>query len=147
VNPYNQKRHQEAVEKWSSIIRSYENDCQTEQIPVKDWCYANGIGNTSFSQWQHYFQQAKDGCEPVSLRNASPKHPKKADSSAPVLVDITSLAAGGTPEIVCSTASPENRQTSGTPSIMIQVNGVQIYVNDGVREDTLAAVLKAVRHD
>jgi hypothetical protein len=143
MNSGNQKTHQEAVERWSAIIKAYGEACQEEPIPAYKWCEAYGINSVSFYRWKRYFQMDEAKREADSLRTVLRDRTDTADSSAPVFVDITSLAAARTPEIICSTPSPAHRP--GTPSIMIQVEGVQIYVNDGVSEDTLATVLKAVR--
>lgn len=121
-------RHEQAVRKWIATIQAYEDSQSSSGMSASSWCAENSINYQQFLRWRSFF------------RKHSP------DSTEAAVVDITSMVTsrrpGDTsPNVNSCVCSPV------VPSVIIQVNGMQIYVNNGIDETTLSTVMRVVRND
>lgn len=136
--------HEEAVEHWIPIMEEYGNAYRTTKISAMEWCKQRQISVVSFYRWRR--KLLKEPQNPVDVSSSEYAKSSGEQAASLTFIDVTALAAASDPARSETSSSTTRHTSSGIPSIMIQVNGVQIYVNDGVDEATLNTVLKAVRN-
>lgn len=123
-NSYKVRRDQ-----WLRIVT--ECNSHDQSLPKIQWCKINGINIKSFYYWQHQFRNE------LLIQGSASVTPGAA------FVDITSRVSRS-----AAFASEEGFSAGRelVPELMIQSGDFRIYVSGDVCEQTLATVMKVLRH-
>ena len=115
-------------EQWLRIVT--ECNSRDQSIPKIQWCRMNGVNIKSFYYWQHQF------------RNELLIQAAASATQVPAFVDITSHVSRSAP----LSEEAVSAERTLVPELMIQSGDFRVFVSGAVQEQTLATVMKVIRH-
>ena len=120
-------------EQWKQIILEANKASGSK----REWCQKNGINEKSFYYWQKKIRsQAISSFEETSRQTPA----VVADSRVSTFVEL--------PFTYEHQFCPETKDAalSGSPEIMIQLNGCRVFVGSNITENVLGTVIKVIRN-
>lgn len=130
--------HLKRLQHWAGLVLEAENS-GNKSI----WCRENGIRYRKYIYWQKLVREYVLEHGEDSLIGKDAVLPARTTDSHQ-LVDVTQLQA-----VPYETAAPTKRTGLAgqpEPELMLEYKDFRIYIGSAVTENTLAAVLKAVRN-
>lgn len=121
---------------WKKIL----TEANSSGMSKRAWCKANGINERKLYYWQHRIWQTESTGHHLSAEHNQHNLPVRASGSLPdngfVEVDLQSIGDAAD--------CPSSRQ-AGT-GLVLQYSDCRIFVPEGVSEETLCTVLRAVQN-
>ena len=123
---------------WQRIV----SECINSSMNKTEWCRQNGISLRSVYYWQKKFRdeaildQTSSSLPAVACEE---KAVTSTDTDNAVFVDLTD-------KLNASASVSEISSVAFAPELMINRNGMQIYVCGNVQAHTLETVMKVIAH-
>ena len=125
-------------EQWRQTV----SECINSGINKTEWCHQNGISLRSMYYWMKKFRdEAIMAQSPTSLPAVACEETTaaSADTGNAVFVDLTD-------KLDASVSISESSPVKFAPELMINSNGIQIYVCSNIQAKTLDTVMKVITH-
>ena len=123
-----------------AMRREQVERCLAADMTVKEWCELNKVSESTMYRWMSVFRREEPELFP------DPTCGEWIELSRGSIAARTALAVRteGDVDPGCDSPAAEDRRPEGPNALVVRVNGADVMVPEGVPEQHLAMVLRAV---